>query len=193
MTLRAGDQGRPRRIKIGNKSAIRFCNPSDGTVPLQGTKMSTTPWECSPATSHNRYGSYGDSLSQSTKVRIIQIGLQGMGDDNVISQDVPKPANSICHSRTPPKGKQSIGSATGPLKQPIRPPAGAGGIDRGDSAIKRGQRGNKSTKLSTTGCGKRTAVSNGVSGPRRPSNKHHADAATTSSAHASATNNGASP
>ena len=103
--LRAGYRGRPRGSKIGNNSAIRVCNPSDGTVSLQGTKISTTPWECAPATSYNRHGRYGDSLSQSTKVRVIPIRLQGMGYETAISQDVPKPANSICRSRTPHKGK----------------------------------------------------------------------------------------
>ena len=37
--------------------------------------------------------------------------------------------NSICRSRTPPKGKQRNGSAIGPRKQPRGPPAGAGRTD----------------------------------------------------------------
>ena len=37
-------EGIPRRMKIGNNSAIRICDPSYGTVPLQDKKISTTTW-----------------------------------------------------------------------------------------------------------------------------------------------------
>ena len=48
-----GYQGRPRIIEIGNNRAIRVCDPSYGTVPLQGMEMPATTWECAPATSNN--------------------------------------------------------------------------------------------------------------------------------------------
>ena len=64
---------------------------------LHGNALPTRPITDMEAT--------GDSISKSKKVRIIPIRLQGMGDETVRSQDVPKPAKIICRSRTPPKGK----------------------------------------------------------------------------------------
>ena len=87
--------------------------------------------------------------------------------EQLISQDAPPPANSICRSGTPPASKRRNGGTTGTCKQPWRPSASAGRIDQGDGTRMRIQFSSEILEWSPASFDECAAVPDGVFGPRR--------------------------